>query len=83
MRLIGLTGGIATGKSEVARMLEARGATYFAREQGEVVTDEEPWIHETTAPQDLGGYAEAAGTAHANDLALAAVLNEDDQWNDI
>jgi dephospho-CoA kinase len=27
MRLIGLTGGIATGKSEVARMLAARGAT--------------------------------------------------------
>ena len=27
MRLIGLTGGIATGKSTVARMLAARGAT--------------------------------------------------------
>ena len=59
-------GDFAGARDVWQRALEARGATYFAREQGEVVTDEKPWIHETTAPQDLGGYAEAAGTVMAS-----------------
>jgi len=46
MRLIGLTGGIATGKSTVDRMLEARGATVIDADElaREAVRPEEPTL---------------------------------------
>jgi dephospho-CoA kinase len=47
MRLIGLTGGIATGKSTVARMLAARGATVIDADElaREVVRPGEPALN--------------------------------------
>ena len=51
MRLIGVTGGIATGKSTVDRMLEAHGAAVIDADQlaREVVRRGEPALHEVAA----------------------------------
>ncbi len=51
MRLIGLTGGIATGKSTVARMLAAHGAVVIDADElaREVVRPGEPALHEVAA----------------------------------
>ncbi len=51
MRLIGVTGGIATGKSTVDRMLEARGAAVIDADQlaREVVRRGEPALDEVAA----------------------------------
>ncbi len=51
MRLIGVTGGIATGKSTVDRMLEAHGAAVIDADQlaREVVRRGEPALEEVAA----------------------------------
>ena len=51
MRLIGVTGGIATGKSTVDRMLEAHGATVIDADElaREVVSRGEPALEEVAA----------------------------------
>ena len=48
MPLIGITGGIATGKSAVTRMLQERGATTFSADEAAraIVTPDGPVLRE-------------------------------------
>jgi dephospho-CoA kinase len=77
MRLIGLTGGIATGKSTVARMLHARGATIIDADElaREVVRPGTPALRDITARFGIG----ILDTGGALDrAALADIVFADD-----
>ena len=65
MRIIGLTGGIASGKSTVARLLERRGA---------VVIDADQLSRDVVAPGEPAYYAIVAAFGNA-------ILNEDQTIN--
>lgn len=54
-------GDVAGARDVWQRTLETRGATYFARERGGVVTGEDWAVGDMAALPDIGGYAEAAG----------------------
>jgi dephospho-CoA kinase len=76
MRLIGLTGGIATGKSTVARMLHARGATVIDADElaREVVRPGTPGLRDIVAR--FGAHLRDAGGA-LDRTALADIVFAD------
>jgi dephospho-CoA kinase len=83
MRLIGLTGGMGTGKSTVARMLASRGATIIDADElaREVVRPGEPALEaivERFGPDVLG----ADGSLHRTRLA-GIVFDDDNARRDL